>query len=324
MASHPPDLLADLLSAARFRSIIFWRSELTAPWGVRVAATDVAAFHFLLEGRGWLEVEQLRQTVALGSGDLLILPRGHAHTIRDGPGSPLTSLEELLRTTPLDPERRLCHGGGGAKTVVLCGGLVFEDGATNPLRLSLPPVMHLPGAEGHAVPAVERAWQGLWLAARAGGPGADTVMARLADVLFIEAVRSYVGGAASSSREAWPALQDPRVMAALALIHGTPEQPWTVARLAAAVGLSRTSLATRFPRLVGEPVLHYVTRCRMQRAIAYLRASDASLGQVAERVGYESEAAFKRAFKRRVGLSPGAFRRQRGGAALPQGPRPSR
>ena len=113
-------------------------------------------------------------------------------------------------------------------------------------------------------------------------------------------------------------------MAALALIHGTPEHRWTVARHAAAVGLSRTSLATRFPRLVGEPVLHYVTRCRMQRAIAYLRASDASLGQVAERVGYESEAAFKRAFKRRVGLSPGAFRRQRGGAALPQGPRPSR
>jgi AraC-like DNA-binding protein len=149
-------------------------------------------------------------------------------------------------------------------------------------------------------------------------------MARLADVLFIEAVRSYVGGSEMASWDAWPTLQDPRVMAALALIHGTPEHPWTVASLAAAVGMSRTGLATRFTRLVGEPVLHYVTRCRMHRAIAYLRASDVSMGQVAERVGYESEAAFKRAFKRRVGLSPGAFRRQRGDTALPKGTRPSR
>jgi AraC-like DNA-binding protein len=324
VASEAPDLLADLLSSARFRSITFWRSELTAPWGVGVEAKDVATFHILLEGGAWLDVEEPRQTVSLGSGDLLILPRGHAHTIRDGPRSSVTALKELLRTSPLDAERRLCHGGGGAKTVVLCGGLVFEDGETNPLRLSLPAVMHLRGEEGHTAPSVERALQGLLTAARAGGPGADTVMARLADVLFIEAIRSYVGGAAPASREAWPALQDPRVMAALALIHGTPEHRWTVARLAAAVGMSRTSLATRFARLVGEPVLHYVTRCRMQRATAYLRATAASMGQVAERVGYESEAAFKRAFKRRVGLAPGAFRRQGGHAALPKGTRASR
>jgi AraC-like DNA-binding protein len=173
----------------------------------------------------------------------------------------------------------------------------------------LPPVIVLPGELSRSVHWLEPTLKFIACEAQSGRPGAQTVVSRLADVLFIQIVRGYLATLPASSSGWLGALGDSQIGAALGFIHQSPELDWTVQSLAAKVAMSRSAFASRFARLVGEPPLAYVTRWRMQKAAGLLRQSSATLANIAERVGYDSEAAFSKAFKRAVGSAPGAYRR---------------
>ena len=307
-ASIQSDALSSILQAIRFKSTVFCRSDLTAPWGFSVDGKDIASFHIIVQGKCCLEVEGVKP-IPISAGDLCILPHGHPHVMRDAPGSPVTRLEDLLVTNPLDAQGSFRHGGGGALSVLVCGGFEFENRSMNPLLHMLPPLLHIRGESGQAPTWLQFTLQSLGNEITASRPGAETVVARLADIIFIQAVRTHFAGPDFADQNWLTALKDPQISEALSLIYRQPEMPWTVNALARRVGMSRTAFSTKFSLLIGESPLRYVTRCRMNKALSYLRLSNATITQIAEQVGYDSEAAFSRAFKRHVGISPGAYRR---------------
>lgn len=303
------DTLSEVLQAARFHSTVLCRSEMMAPWGFSVIGRDFAAFHIVLRGNCCLEVDSVDGLTWLSERDLVILPHGHAHVVRDSPTSPATRLEDLIADSKTDHRGLLRAGGRGPKTVLVCGGFRFEDRTSNPLLAALPPMIHLRGRR----PGVE-AWLRTTLdflarESDAYRPGADSVVTRLADILFIEAIRDYFSSPEAETLGLAVALRDPRVGAAVASILRHPETDWDVQTLARHAGMSRTAFALQFAKLVGRSPLGYVTRCRMSKAAALLRTSTATIPQIAERVGYHSEVGFSRAFKRSFRATPAAYRR---------------
>jgi AraC-like DNA-binding protein len=309
------DVLTDVLQTVRVKTACYGRLEASAPWGIKVPDADDAKFHVVLEGDCLLEMNGA-QPIALTGGDLVMLPHGHEHILKDAHASEVIELDSLLScndgSDKRQPARQLRVGGEGPLTTLVSGRISFEDRRNNPLLAVLPPVIPLLGEAGRSVPWLESTLQFIACEAAARRPGAQTVISRLADILFIQIVRGHLAalGEAAGDGPGWlGALAEPQIGAALSLVHQRPEQSWTVASLAQRVGMSRSAFASRFTRLVGEPPLHYVTRWRMQKAAGLLREGRSTLAEIAEQVGYESETAFSKAFKRAVGSSPGAYRR---------------
>jgi AraC-like DNA-binding protein len=303
------DALGGLLHAVRFRGAVMCKSALRAPWGFAVEGREFASFHHVVRGSGWLEVEGVAGLLRLERGDLVVLPQGNAHVVRDAPSSPATKLEQLVATGEMDALGNLKAGGRGKETVLVCGGFHFDGPRSNPVLAALPPVLHLRSDRRGA------AWLRMALAFLAREscsvrPGSATLVSRLADIVFIEAVRSYFASPAAERDGLVAALGDPRIGAALTAIHRRPEAAWDLSSLAKSAGMSRTAFSLRFRTLLGEPPLQYVTARRMEKAQAMLRDGTATIAQIAESVGYDSEVGFHRAFKRHTKIAPAAFRRR--------------
>jgi len=303
------DVLTDVLETVRVGAACYGRVEAAAPWGIGVEADgEDAKFHVVLSGECWLEVNG-QDPVHLQGGDLVALPHGHAHSLRDVPSSPIRPLSELITVGPGKCQPSITTGGDGPSSTLVTGSFHFEDRRNNPLLSVLPPLIVLPGEMSKSVHWLEPTLKFIACEAASGRPGAQTVVSRLADVLFIQIVRGYLATLPPGASGWLGALGDAQIGASLGLIHQSPEQDWTVQSLAAKVAMSRSAFASRFARLVGEPPLAYVTRWRMQKAAGMLREGKQTLAEVAAQVGYDSEAAFSKAFKRAVGSAPGAYRR---------------
>ncbi len=305
------DVLTDVLESIHVRSLIAGRLELTAPWGLRVAGGR-PGFLVVTRGTCWLDVEGTNEAVQLAGGDFVLLPKGPAHVIRDHPSSDARPLEEVLCGST---SRKGCrpggifeHGGGGPLTTIVGGCFQIDAAENNPLLAALPAIIHVRGDRGTPVQWLETTLQFVASEMAQGQPGTETVVSRLADILFVQAVRAHL--AQSGARSGWVrALVDPQVGQALGAIHERPEVAWTVESLAAHVGMSRSGFAARFTELVEEPPLTYLTRWRMAKAARLLRTGSANVSEIADRVGYEAEASFSKAFKRWIGTAPGAYRR---------------
>jgi AraC-like DNA-binding protein len=243
----------------------------------------------------------------------VLLPKAPPHVIRDSPATaPLPKaevLEACRRTGGCQPGGIFRYGGGGALTTIIGGGFQIENGERSPLLAALPSIIHVPGDGGSAVRWLESTLQFVAAEMAAGQPGAETVVSRLADILFVQAVRAHLAQSGEHATGWLRALTDRKIGPALSLIHQRPERPWTVESLAFEIGMSRSAFAARFTELVGEPPLGYLTRWRMTKASRLLRSTTSSIGEVAGQVGYEAEAAFSKAFKRWNGLAPGTYRR---------------
>jgi AraC-like DNA-binding protein len=303
------DVLADVLGTLGLRSRLFCRSDVAAPWVMAFPADDLAHFHIVERGGAWLEMEGLRSPSALAPGDLVVVGRRNAYRLVDQPGRKGV---EAIQFPPPDPSGRcmLLRQGHGATSVLICGSFSFEEGEDHPLLALLPKVMHLRGGTSQSNVWLESMSRFLITEASAMKPGTQTIVSRLTDILFVQVLRAWL--ADQPDRPNWlSALNDSRIGPALALIHERPEEAWTVEMLAAKVGLSRSPFTVRFTRLVGESPQAYITRVRMQRAARLLREHDASLGQIALKVGYESESSFSKAFKRQYQKTPGQFRREK-------------
>lgn len=304
------DALTEALNGLRLRSTLHCPSELSGAWGLCVQSKGGAPFYIVLHGSGWLEVEGL-EPLRLEAGDFVILPHDTPHTLRDAPDSPAQSLFRLLEQYPPGEDGIWRFGGGGKTTVAIGGCFYFEEAPTSPLLRALPPLLHVRGEQGKVVAWLEPTLQFIASEARSGRPGAETVIARLSDVLFIQAVRAYVGSLPEGAGSWLRAMTDPQIGQALTLIHQNPEHPWKVETLSAEVAMSRSAFAARFTQLIGEPPLQHVTRWRIHKAARLLGENRRSVAEVATMVGYQSEAAFSRRFKQWTGQAPTAYRHGR-------------
>jgi len=302
-----PDGLSQLLLRLTVNSTVFC-FFMSSPWGFRVAARAVPAFHILTAGGGWLEVEGRAEQIRLSAGDLVILPRGQGHLVRDSPRtSSLPSLERILADSP-PVDGRLSLGGGGGRSELLCGGFAIDPVAGRKLLDALPDLVHLRASEGLAPEWLVGLIRMIATEMASTGPGSEAVVTRLTDALLAQALRRSLLDA-DSSLDAAAAFSDPQIARALRLMRDHPDEQWTVPRMAAAVAMSRSAFAERFRAAMGETPMRHLTRYRMARAAEYLRVTNAGVREIARLTGYDSEVSVTKAFRRQFGVAPGAYRK---------------
>ena len=272
--------------------------------------SPMAEFHVIVRGNGWLRMPDLAEPVAIQGGDMIAFLHGGAHGLVDAPEGEVHPVDEIIEGQNTDNFGPVNYGGGGQRASILCGYFEFDRDSLHPLVAALPPFIHLRGAEISELSWLQTALNFMIHETRAAKPGAEAVVSRLAGVLFVLMVRAYLEKS-DSPPAILAAIADRQVGAALALMHEDPARAWTLDTLARGAGMSRSALAVRFHQLVGDTPIQYLTMWRMQLARKLLRESASSLADLAERVGYQSEAAFSKAFKKAVGIGPGAYRRER-------------
>jgi AraC-like DNA-binding protein len=318
-AEHGVDVIADVLESVHLTTAIFGRLELGTPWRLRIPARDYLSFYVVARGGAWLELAEspnaagthsgAERSIALSAGDAVVLPRMSAHVLRDANRSDTPSQDFDYQGCPRVKAGLVGRlGGDGPVTSLINGHFTLGSAHRNALIASLPPAIHLPAGATAASSQLSGIVSLILSESASPGPGSNIVLARLADLLLVHALRYWIateGSAACGLR----AVADPAVGAALRLMHGRPAESWTVEGLASAVGVSRSAFAARFAQLVGEPPLQYLSHWRMTTAAKILRESDESVATVAERVGYANPVAFTKAFARIQGIGPGAYRR---------------
>ena len=308
----PADPLGEALHSLRMNGAYYCRSELTAPWGLTLPPMPgYLWFHVVTSGRLWLETgEDGRGWIQLG--ELALVPHGEGHVLRSEPGAPAPGILDLERERVSDRYEILRHGEGGAPTGLLCGAVRFAHPAARNLIEILPSTIRIEASSSIRLERMQSVLRLMASEAAELQPGGEAVITRLGDILVIQAIRAWMESDPAARRGWLGALQDPQIGRAISHIHRDAARHWTVASLAQELAMSRSAFAARFTELVGEPVMSYVARWRMQVAVAALRDEGATIGELADRLGYRSEAAFSRAFKRVIGVSPGAVRRSAG------------
>lgn len=301
------DPLGEALHFLRMDGVFYCRSEFTAPWGLALPVFDgCMMFHVVTAGECWLEVEST-EPFLMKPGTLGLVPHGQGHRLVSSPGFPAEPLFDLHRESVSERYEILRHGGCGASTSAICGLVRFDHPAADRLIHLLPALISVDMWQSSEADWLQTTLRFMAAEAREPRPGGETIITRLADILVVQAIRSWIASAPAAQTGWLGALRDKQIGRAIALIHRDPVRDWTLPSLASEVGMSRSAFAARFTRLVGEPAMQYVTRWRMHSAVTRLR--DASVAEVADRFGYESEAAFSRAFKRHTGVAPGSVRR---------------
>jgi AraC-like DNA-binding protein len=334
------DVLSEVLRVVRLSGVVHFRAEFTRPWAIvssppdvlasrlKVAAGSVTPFHVVVDGPCWASCGKL-PPVKLETGDVMVIPRGDQHVMTSDLGLTPTPIGEIYRQPTADHITEVRHGGAGEAARFICGYL-HSDHPFDPLLESLPAVivvrlrdggvtLDVQGAETGMVaspvvrPHEAKWWQGsleyFMGEATVPGPGNRAVLARLAELLFMEVVRWHLRYFSDGRRGWLAALNDGQIGRAITSLHAEPARSWTVDELAHGVAMSRAAFANRFVELVGEPPMQYLAGWRMHLARRILRDTTLTIGAVAGRVGYESEAAFNRAFRRIVGTPPATWRR---------------
>jgi AraC-like DNA-binding protein len=318
------DALSDVLRVVHLTGGVFLHAEFFAPWCVaaRVApehclpvlepASHLILYHYVVEGELYLRVQmEGAETVVLGAGEVVLLPRNDLHLIGSDLALPPVIGSEIIQRPNDGGLFTIRHGGTGARTRMVCGFLGCDSAEGNPVISTLPPMLKLNVEQGGAAEWIRSTFQFAAEEVAAGRPGSETVLAKLSELLFVESVRRYAETLAEGQTGWLAGLRDPYVARALSLLHRDITRPWTVEELGREVGLSRSALTDRFMRLLGAPPMHYLANWRMQVATQKLRSTSASLAQIADMIGYDSEAAFSRAFKKMFGLAPATWRRSK-------------
>jgi AraC-like DNA-binding protein/mannose-6-phosphate isomerase-like protein (cupin superfamily) len=311
MLASRVDLLSQVLTLIRLRGELIFSAELTAPWALQFDAGS-AYFHVVLDGTVEVVASDGKRVLA-GPGDLLVLPQGSGHRIGFG-GAPPLPIRDVLEAQIREEQLAIRLGGNGAMTHLITGAFRFEGDNMPTMIAVLPALIHI----SKALRSEEEAWvegiaQFLLAEAREPHPGAALMISRLIDILVIRAMRTWVRTAPPENRGWLGALADVRISRALKAIHDEPFRRWTVAELAGIAGMSRSSFAERFTTLIGAAPLHYQTRWRLLLANEMLKGPDTRVSDIGRRIGYDSDAAFSRAFKSQFGYPPALARRGDGG-----------
>jgi AraC-like DNA-binding protein len=318
----PTDVLSDVLRAVRLKGAVFFDFEATSPWVVEAppsrdvatrvipGAQRVIEYHLVAQGSCWGGAIG-EPPIRLRQGDLIVFPQGDPHVLSSAPGmrtpADMSLFDQLPQCRPLSFK---LGGGGPERARIVCCFLGLDERPFNPLLAALPRVIHLSADNPES-----SGWLGTLhdIAARESAtprPGSDNVLSRLAELMFVGAVRGYIETLPAAQNGWLAGLRDPLIGQALAALHSEPTEAWTVDRLARCVAMSRSMLADRFTSMVGQPPMQYLTMWRMQLASGLL-STGCRIAEVAPSVGYDSEAAFSRAFKKVMGTSPAAWRKTR-------------
>ncbi|MPZ56549.1 MAG: helix-turn-helix domain-containing protein [Rhizobiales bacterium] len=314
------DPLSDVLRAVRLTGGVFLDARFTASWCVtaKITAEDcrqflatpaqLVAYHFVIDGRLLLSIEG-QPSIEVRAGEIVLLPRNDGHMLASAPGLKPVAAGTLIQPSAEGGLARIFHGGGGETTHLVCGFLASEEGY-NPLIAALPRELTLDVRQGMSREWVEASVRFAAGELAEGRLASSSVMSRLSETLLVEAVRQYSSTLADENAGWLKGLKDPHVGRALALIHQNINAPWSAETLASEVALSRSAFMDRFTAFVGIPPIRYLTVWRLQTAKLHLRETRKTIAQLAHLVGYESEEAFSRAFKREFGLPPARWRDQ--------------
>ncbi len=301
------DVLTDVLNTLELKGWLSSRRELVPPWRYDFVASKDSMFHALSSGGAYLQVEEKAEPIRVEDGDVVLFPTGHPHSLYDDPASPLTRLVHL-DYNPHRGHQVVNYEGEGQKLLMLCGAFHFEYPHDFPLLHRLPKLIHISGAQGRMAQSFTDIMGLIARESASPQPGAEVMLRRLTELLFIQVIRLWIDQQAEMSVGWVGALRDQPISAALGLIHQSPARKWTVKDLAEAVALSRSAFSARFTERVGEPPMRYLTRWRMLRATRLLK-NEVRIETIAEMLGYESEAAFRKAFKREIGIPPAQYRK---------------
>lgn len=321
------DVVSEILRAVKLRGALFFHGEFSAPWCFRSAPSPkdaqffaslvqseepmrVLLFHMLTEGRAFARMEDGRRE-ELVAGDIVILPHSDVHFLGNGaPEKPVDSFA-VFGPNLKDGLKMVQFGGGGEVTRFVCGFMACDPRLSEVFLAGLPSLIKVSVTSGPSGQWIEQSIR-FTVDQNQSYPGSGLVVAKLSEVLFVETLRSYISSLPEEGTGWLAGARDPAVGQALALMHKEPAEPWTIADLGKRVGLSRTRLAERFRHFLGDSPMAYLATWRLKLGAEMLQASDASVAEVAASVGYGSEAAFNRAFKREFGCPPAQFRRQTG------------
>jgi len=316
------DPITDIFKTLKVAAVVHSRLEATAPWGLTRAASEaevtrtdsvgkkispwqLAHFGMVSRGNCWLTVEGIANPTPLTGGDCFLVSPGISYALRDTPNSHTAS---FCKVAPKDSSNVVHYGGGGPPTTIISGWLSFEKASLKPVTQLLPKLILIKADQAQTL-ALHSTLQLLASEMAEQAPGSEVVANCLAEVLFIQAIRAHIASDAENCKRGWlRAIFDPKIGAALKSIHENANGPWTVESLAEAAGMSRSAFAAQFKELLGQTPLDYVTDWRMQKAVELLQQPDKKLVEIAQSVGYESDAAFSKAFKRVVGVTPREYR----------------
>jgi AraC-like DNA-binding protein len=301
------DALTAVLTVAGVRGTVAATVSAAEPWGLALDAVPGAAFHAVTDGIAWLGIDD-RPGIRLMPGDVVLLPAGVPHVLASAPDAGTVPFDHLAAEQALAVGDELRLGAGVPQTRILCASYHQDPATTVPLLALLPDVLHVPSRQAGA--ALDTTVRLLAHEISRPQPGAAAVLNRIVDILLVQLLRAWLDSGRAGTRTAsWlNALTDPIAGPALAVLHNQPGRDWTVTSLAAAIGVSRATLARRFPARVGATPAAYLTRWRMDLAAQRLRGTDETVGAIARSLGYTSEYAFNRAFTRARRISPGRYR----------------
>jgi len=317
------DPISDVFSTMHVASVVHARLEATAPWGlireaedgkhgvpdssaIKKARFQLAHFGMVSRGNCWLSVEGIPDPIPLTGGDCFLLAPASTYALRDNPRTPTRSFCEAA---PKERSNVIHYGGGGVPTTIISGWFSFGEMSVKPLKRLLPELILVKADQAQTL-ALHATLQLLASEMAEPAPGSEVMVNRLADILFIQCVRAHIASSSETCKSGWlRAIFDGKIGAALKAMHEKIENPWTVETLAAAAGMSRSAFALRFKELLGETPLEYLTNWRMYKATGLLREDDRKLFEVARSIGYDSDAAFSKAFKRVLGVAPKEYRR---------------
>jgi AraC-like DNA-binding protein len=313
------DPITDIFSAMHVTAFGLHRLEATAPWGLiqekqteekvtpsgkKISPPDLAHFAMLSRGNCWLSVEGIPEPIPLTGGDCFLLARDTSIVMRDSPRTrPRSTFREVAAKANSNVAN---YGGGGAPTTIVCGSFSFDRASLKPITQLLRRFILVKADQSRTV-ALHDTMQALASEMAEQAPGSEVIRTRLAEVLFIQVLRAHIASGPDRNKGWLRAIFDPQIGTALSAIHDSVNTPWTVESLAEAAGMSRSAFAARFKELLGQTPLEYVTEWRMQKAMQLLQQRDKKLIDVARSVGYKSDAAFSKAFKRVVGANPGEY-----------------
>jgi AraC-like DNA-binding protein len=314
------DAFSEILSGVELNGAVFFTAEFSAPWAFSAPESKVMAakiapgaehlvlYHLLIEGGAVIELTD-GQSIELEPGDVVIFAHGDAHHMCSGKGArppfPNYGINDKIKSRDLSPLRA---GGGGDTSRFVCGYMTCDPYLSRAILSGLPPVFKVNIRTDRSGHWLESSIMHLVEEAASGRVGSEAMLAKLSEALFVDTLRRYIGGLPEQQTGWLAGTRDPIVGKSLALLHGRVAHPWTIADLADAVGISRSALVERFTRFLSEPPMTYLTRWRLQLAARSLERTSRGVADIAAAVGYESEAAFNRAFKREFGQPPGRYR----------------
>lgn len=304
------DILDDILDTLNLKGVLYFRTDFSDRWAVTVPDLEQAArFHLVVQGSTHVQFFD-GTSVILGPGDLVLIPRGRSHILADQACTSAPELETVLSDVGYDGQGVLAVGEGDkdASTQMVCGHFVFRPGADHPLLRALPDHLVTTASVRAREPWLDEMLRVLVRRAFSGEMGSAASVTRLSEIVFIELLRVGVNQSPELA-SVLEAFRDKQIGKALEIIHGAPADTWTVDRLASEVGMSRSRFAERFRQLMGTGPMAYLSDWRLQKALSLLEGSQCSMQEVASRSGYQSSAAFSRAFSGKFGVAPSAYRR---------------